>query len=236
MNHLPTVLTAAIEVALNRVLQLDEDTVARVARLQGKVIAIEFSGFDVELFLIPEAEKISIYGRFEGDADTVLRGTPVALMRMGLAKHAGDALFAGDVKISGDVELGQEFSDILDGLDIDWEEHLSHLTGDLVAHKVGNVVRDVFAWGRQTVDTLGQDTAEYLQEESEALPNRDEVENFLSLVDVTRTDVDRLEARVQRLQSRLQATQSENSNKPQRNDSQLNDSLHNDSQLNGETE
>ena len=209
MNHLPTAVTASIEVAVNQVLQLDEDTVARLAGLQGKVIAIEFSGLDVALYLVPESEKISVYGRFEGDADTVLRGTPVALMRMGLAKHAGDVLFSGDVKISGDVELGQEFSEILDGLDIDWEEHLSHITGDMVAHKVGNFVRDIFAWGQQTTDTLGQDVAEYLQEESETLPNRDEVEHFLAQVDVMRTDVDRMEARVQRLQSRLLASQSE---------------------------
>ena len=217
MNHLPTAVTAAIEVAVNQVLQLDEDTVARLAGLQGKVIAIEFSGLDVALYLVPESEKISVYGRFEGDADTVLRGTPVALMRMGLVKHAGDVLFSGDVKISGDVELGQEFSEILDGLDIDWEEHLSHITGDMVAHKVGNFVRDIFAWGQQTTDTLGQDVAEYLQEESEALPNRDEVENFISQVDVMRTVVDRMEARVQRLQSRLLALHSESGDEPQRN-------------------
>lgn len=111
------------------------------------------------------------------------------------------------------MELGQEFSEILEALDIDWEEHLSHLTGDLVAHKVGNLVRDVFAWGKQAADTLGQDVAEYLQEENEALPNRDEVENFLSQVDVMRTDVDRMEARVQRLQSRLLALKENNSQK-----------------------
>lgn len=204
MNHLPTAVTASIEVALNRVLQLDEDTLARLAGLQGKVIAIEFRGLDVAIYLIPEAEKLTVYGRFEGEADTVLRGTPVALMRMGLAKHAGDVLFAGDVEISGDVELGQAFGEIINDLDIDWEEQLSHLTGDLVAHKVGNFLRGALAWGEQTADTLGQDVAEYLQEENEALPNRDEVEYYLSQVDVMRTDVDRIEARVLRLEERLQ--------------------------------
>lgn len=203
MKHLPTAITAAIEAALNRVLQLDEDTVARLSRLQGKVIAIEFSGLDVGLYLIPEVGSLAVYGRFEGEADTVLRGSPLALMRMGLAKHAGDVVFAGDVTISGDVELGQEFRDILDALDIDWEEHLSHFTGDLVAHKVGNLVRGALAWGQQTADTLGQDTAEYLQEESGMLPNRDEVDAYLAEIDRLRTDVDRLEARVQRLQLHL---------------------------------
>lgn len=203
MSHLPTAVTAAIEVAINRVLQLDEETVARLAKIQGKVIAIEFSGLDVTLCLIPELEQLTVYGRFEGDVDTVLRGTPMALMRMGLATHAGDALFAGEVSISGDVELGQEFSEILDAMDIDWEEHLSHITGDLVAHKVGNAVRDIFSWGQQTISTLGQDAAEYLQEEDDALPNRDEVETYLSQIDVLRTDVDRMEARVNRLSTHL---------------------------------
>jgi ubiquinone biosynthesis accessory factor UbiJ len=202
MNHLPTALTASIEAAVNRVLQLDEDTLARLQDLQGKIIAIEIRGLDVSLYLVPEANKISIYGRYEAEPDTLLRGTPLALMRMGLVKHAGDVLFAGDVEISGDVELGQEFSEILEALDIDWEEHLSHLTGDLLAHKLGNAVRDALSWGQKTMDTLGQDVAEYLQEESDTLPNVDEVEGFLSQVDVLRTDVDRMEARVRRLENR----------------------------------
>jgi len=203
MNHLPTAITASIEMAVNRVLQLDEDTLVQLQDLQGKVIAIDMRGLDVSLYLIPGPNKLSVYGHFEGEPDTVLRGTPVALMRMGLVKHAGDVLFAGDVEISGDVELGQRFSEILDELDIDWEEHLSHFTGDLVAHKLGNVVRDALSWGQQTVDTLGQDVAEYLQEENETLPNRDDVDNYLSQVDVLRTDVDRMEARVRRLEARL---------------------------------
>jgi len=203
MNHLPTAVTASIEMAVNRVLQLDEDTLARLRDLEGKVIAIDVRGLDVSLYLIPGPGKLSVYGRFEGEPDTVLRGTPVALMRMGLVKHAGDVLFAGDVEISGDVEVGQQFSEILDALDIDWEEHLSHVTGDLVAHKLGNVVRSALSWGQQTADTLGQDIAEYLQEENETLPNRDEVENYMSQVDVLRTDVDRMEARVRRLENYL---------------------------------
>jgi len=212
VNQLPTAITASIEMAVNRVLQLDEDTLARLQRLQGKVIAIEIRGLDVSLYLMPGPDKLSIYGRFEGEPDTVLRGTPVALMRMGLVKHAGDVLFAGDVEISGDVELGQQFSEILDALDIDWEEHLSHFTGDLVAHKLGNVVRSALSWGQQTVDTLGQDVAEYFQEENEALPNGDEVENYISQVDVLRSDVDRMEARVQRLENHLKNKQTAKTN------------------------
>ncbi|HFE31776.1 MAG TPA: sterol-binding protein [Gammaproteobacteria bacterium] len=205
MKQIPVIVTAAIEAAINQVLALDPDTLERLRALKGKVIAIELQGFDVTLYLIPTDAGLSVFGHFEGEPDTTLRGTPVGMLRMGLAENAGDSFFAGDVEISGDVELGIEFREILDDLDIDWEEQLSHITGDVVAHKVGNLVRDAFDWGRKTLDTLGRDGAEYLQEESRDLPTRCEMEEFLSQVDSLRSDVDRLEARIKRLEARRKA-------------------------------
>lgn len=200
MNALPTAIAAILETAINQVLLLDPETIERLKGLQGKVIAIELKGLNACFYLIPQQEGLNVFGHFEGEPDTILRGTPVAMAKMGLAEEAGDVLFEGDVEISGDVELGQQFRDILDGLDIDWEEHLSHVTGDIVAHKVGNLVRGAMRWGKQTTDTLGQDAAEYLQEESRDLPNRGEVENYLKGVDTLRSDVDRMEVRVSRIE------------------------------------
>ena len=205
MKQIPVIVTAAIEAAINQVLALDADTLERLRALNGKVIAIELQGFDVTLYLIPTDAGLSVFGHFEGEPDTTLRGTPVGMLRMGLAENAGDSFFAGDVEISGDVELGIRFREILDGLDIDWEEHLSRITGDVVAHKVGDLVRDAFDWGRKTLDTLGRDGAEYLQEESRDLPTRCEMEEFLAQVDTLRSDVDRLEARIERLEARRKA-------------------------------
>ena len=205
MKQIPIIITAAIEAAINQVLVLDPDTVERLRALNGKVIAIELQGLDLTLYLIPTDAGLSVFGHFEGEPDTTLRGTPVGMLRMGLAENAGDSFFAGDVEISGDVELGVQFREILDDLDIDWEEHLSHITGDVVAHKVSDLVRDAFDWGRKTLDTLGRDGAEYLQEESRDLPTHCGMEEFLGQVDTLRTDVDRLEARIKRIEARRKA-------------------------------
>lgn len=201
-SALPTAIAAAMETAINQLLQLDAETLARIRRLQGKVIAIELRGLNVSFYLIPDDHGLNVFSHFEGEPDTVLRGTPLSMARMGLASRASDVLLSGEVEISGDVELGQQVRNILDDLDVDWEEHLSHLSGDIVAHQLGEVVRGVIAWGRKTVDILGRDAAEYLHEESRELPTRDEVDEFLHEVDVLRTDVDRTEARIARLQKR----------------------------------
>lgn len=213
MNTFPTVVALAMETAINQLLQLDPETRDQMRCLQGKVIAIELRGLDVTLTMMPGIDKLNVYGHFEGESDTVIRGTPIALARMGMANNAADLLFDGDVEISGDVELGQKFSEIIDGLDIDWEEHLSHFTGDIIAHKLGSFTRGAAKWGRKTMDTVVLDTAEYLQEESEDLPNRSEVDVFLSGVDRLRSDVDRLDARVQRLDNPQTSQQQQKSMK-----------------------
>ncbi len=198
----PALLLAAVEQALGRYLALDPEAGGRIAGLYGKVVCIELRGFDVRLFLAPGPEGIQVLGEYEGEPDTTLSGTPLALARMGLPDtDSADELFAGGVEIRGDTELGQRFGALLKGVDIDWEEHLSSVVGDLVAHQVGNAVRGGMRWGAQTRETLGLDVKEYLQEELRLLPVRPEVEAFLGEVDSLRDDVERLAARMDRLRA-----------------------------------
>lgn len=195
--------TGALEGAVNRYLKLDPDLPPRLARLSGKVLAIEVEGLEYTLYLTPGLEGIRFLDTATPDA--TLRGSPWALFRLGVS--AGDdgraSLLSGEVKLSGDVELGQQFKTILDGIEIDWEEHLSSVTGDLLARKLGNAARAMQDWGRQAAATLGQDFTEYQQEEANNLPRPSDVQKFIGAVGILRDDVERLEQRVYRLQRRL---------------------------------
>ena len=114
--------------------------------------------------------------------------------------NTGKTLFSGDVTITGDVETGQAFKAILDDMDIDWEEQLARLTGDVIAHQAGNMARRTRRVLRHGKAALEQDLGEYLREELRVLPARIEVENFSADVDRIRADTDRLAARIRRLQ------------------------------------
>lgn len=194
---------AGLEQAINAALALDPKTLERLGRLQGRVIAIELRGTGIRLLLQPEQNGLRLMGHYDGTVDTTLRGAPFALLRMSTGR-TGEGLFKGGVEIEGDVELGQQIQRVFEKLDIDWEEHLSRLTGDIIAHQVGNTVRNLLNWGERSAEHLAQDTADYLQEEAEILPLPWEVEEFLERVDALRSDVDRLEARVKRLQKATQ--------------------------------
>jgi ubiquinone biosynthesis protein UbiJ len=194
---------AGLEQALNAALALDPKTGERLARMQGRLIAVELRGTGITLTLQPTEEgKLRLMGDYDGEVDTTLRGAPFALLRMGSGR-TGEGLFKGGVEIDGDVELGTQLQRAFERLDIDWEEHLSRLTGDIVAHQLGNTVRGLFAWGQRAADHLGNDVADYLQEENDTLPVAWEVGEFIQGVDTLRSDVDRIEARVKRLARKM---------------------------------
>lgn len=209
MNIDPTLTTAvfaALEQAVNAAIALDPHTVKRLERLEGKVLAIRVLGLDVTLYLAPQRGGLRVMSHYDGPPDAVLTGTPLDLARL-TGGPPGEGMFTGRVTLEGDVELGQRFQQIIGGLDIDWEEHLSRLTGDIIAHQVGNLARGFFGWTADAAANVGRDGAEYFQDELRLFPTRPEAEVYFSAVDELRSDCDRLEARVRRLQQRLAAGQ-----------------------------
>lgn len=197
---LPLLATAALEKVINQALRLDPESFRRITMLEGKVVALEIQGAGIEFYLVPNAQGLRVQSIFEGEPDVRIRGGLFSLARMGLSDHPA-SLFGKGVEMEGDTHLGRQVQQILDGLDIDWEEQVSRLTGDVVAHQIGNAVRGFAQWGLNTVETLGRDVAEYLQEESRDLVVKAELDQFLDRVDTLRSDVDRLAQRVARLKT-----------------------------------
>ena len=197
------ILTAAIERAVNHLLELDADAGLLLKPLAGKVIAIELGlPLPMVLYCCPNEQGIQFIERYLDTPDVTLKGSPAAFAVMGLSDSPTHSLFSGEVEMVGDSSVGKAFQKLFEQLDLDWEERLSHFSGDLVAHKVGNLLRSGDRWGRETLNTFKLNLAEYLQEELRDLPAEAEAEHFFSEVDRLRSDYDRLEARIEQLSHR----------------------------------
>jgi ubiquinone biosynthesis protein UbiJ len=205
--QLPDTLLASAEALLNRLLALDPEGAARLAAIQGRVLRVELTGFGTRIHLVPTEQGLMLYGRYDAEPDCTVRGTPAALLRMAVSEHREDQVFAGAIRIDGDNGVAQTLGEVLKGLDIDWEEQVSRLLGDTLAHRIGVQTRSAGRWASRSGEVLTRDLREYLIEEGRLLPGDDDMRAFLDGVDTLRDDVERLEARVERLVDRLGADQ-----------------------------
>ncbi len=204
----PTLATADVSVlqmvekVISKILQSDPDTLKKLASLQGKVLAVELAGLDRTVYLKPNEQGVHMHFQCDMEIDVTIRGTPVALLSLVKPENRQTALSSRDVEVVGDLGLAQDMQTLFADMDIDWEELLSGLTGDVAAHQIGNFFRVFARWAKETHQTMEMNLAEWLQFEIRMVPEAEEITAYLDEVDTLRADTDRLEARIKRLKEK----------------------------------
>jgi ubiquinone biosynthesis accessory factor UbiJ len=187
-----------IESELNRC--IGESTAARelLARLQGTSFAVHVEGLSVTGVLHSDGERL----RLDSDATAAtatLSATPFDLLRL-LRADGVSGVKRTRAALSGDLDVAERYARMLKLARPDLEEEVAKWLGDVSAHALGEVVRELGAWLGRAGAALRMNTAEYLQEESRAMPAPLEAQAFYGDVERLRDDVERLAARLQRLE------------------------------------
>jgi ubiquinone biosynthesis protein UbiJ len=187
-----------IEAELNR--WVSESTAARdrLATLIGTSFAVHVEGLALTAVLHADAGRLRL-DRDATDATATLRASPLDLLRLVRADGVSDVKRT-HASLSGDLEVAERYSQLFKVAQPDLEEEVAKWVGDIPAHALGESVRDVRAWLKRAVGALRMNTAEYLQEESRAMPAPLEAEAFFSDVERLRDDVERAAARLTRLE------------------------------------
>lgn len=123
----------------------------------------------------------------------ILTGSSFAFFNLSQSE-AQQPLFTGEVIFHGEISTAQKFQQFWQALEIDWEDHLSKYTGDIIARQTSLAFKAGFQWLNQLKDTFLLNTPEYLQEEKRLLPTDIELENFYHQVDEITSRVERLAA------------------------------------------
>jgi ubiquinone biosynthesis protein UbiJ len=205
---LQSVAVAGLQTIVNRVLDLDPELAQGLAELEGAVFEAHVLGVDKRFQLHPSATGVGVVlvgsdgQRPAAVPDVTISGPPFTLLRLLGSLDSVDGVLPPDVSISGELQLVQKLTSLAKRANIDWEEPLSKLFGDSVAHEVGRGVRGLVSWARAASETFSSDLGEYLREERRLTPTLLEVGNFATHVDRVRDDVERLELRVARLNRR----------------------------------
>ena len=189
-----------IETELNRL--VGESTAARelLARLAGTSFAVHVEGLGLTAVLHADREQLRV-DRDAAGATATLRATPLDLLRL-LDAEGVSGVKRTRAELNGDLEVAERYAQLLKLARPDLEGEAAKWLGDVPAHALGEVVRGAAAWLARAAGALRMNTAEYLQEESRAMPAPLEAQAFYKDVEKVRDDVERAAARLARLERR----------------------------------
>jgi len=192
----------ALQKAINQAMSLDENMSTKMQSLNGKTLEMNISPLDVRFFIQFNQAKMCLLDEYDGQPDTVIYSNPIGLIRLSLLPASqARSLFNDKVRMSGDVELGQRVKKLFDEMDIDWEGHLAHFTGDVIAYQIGSFVKKGIAFKSRFSQSMRMNMTEFLQEELRVVPSKNELVDFFSDIDELSMGVDRLQARLNQLKS-----------------------------------
>lgn len=201
---LQTAALAGLEFVVNKALELDPATLKRLAELDGKVLLIHCQSPDIKVFCLPDEAGVQFKSwHDEADVNSSLSGKLSQFVQLMQADDKAAALINGDLSVHGNSQDFVELQTILAQLDIDWEQPIARVFGDVGGHQLGRLIRGGLALGQQAQENLQVQLEQFVHQEAGLLPAREELDSFYQDVGDLNLRVDRLQARVARIQQRL---------------------------------
>jgi len=186
---------ALIERSLNHLLQQSPGAAEALVRHAGRSVRFDLTLAQVDFRIADDG----CFSEAAVDApDAVIRPTPALFAR--LPFFGREALRHADY--SGDPALLATLDRVFKQLDWDVEADLAPVVGDIAAHRLHALGRDVLAGIAHTAAALGHNASEYVVEEAEMMARGVDVARFNREVDTLADDMARLDARLRLLEIR----------------------------------
>lgn len=192
-------LSATLESAINRVLALDENSAKRLRPLADKRLALHLQELSQPLLFV-FSQRIDILV-CDDEPDCLISLSVSTLPQLTDSSQLTELIRQQKLSVRGDMQLAQDMSALFKELDIDWQEHVSRYTGDVVAHHLGRVVRDGSQWLSNKAALVKRQLRDALAEEKPVLVPKGRQLQF-------NRDLDALTKRTEALDKRIAALSS----------------------------
>ncbi|MFT5502771.1 MAG: ubiquinone biosynthesis protein UbiJ [Gammaproteobacteria bacterium] len=200
LSNFKSGLIAAAEIGGNQLISLDDALLPQCRELQGRCIAIHFTDLELTLFCHPGNWGIRLSDQTPSrEVDATIAGRVFALINLASNDDKISTSIRERVNINGDAQVAKTMQNILASINIDWEEQLSRVTGDVLAVQISKQLRGFHQWAKQGFQSLSQSGSEYLREEVKMTPTQTEFELFSDELKTVREAVERNEARIRHL-------------------------------------
>ena len=135
-------------------------------------------------------------------AGATITGNAENLLGLLTKKSDQRALADAAIDISGDATLVQDLHVTIESLDVDWQDYLAPILGDVLSNELGEIQSSARDWSKSTGTSMHRDVRDYLSEEARLVPSELEVDSFSNRLDQLRLSIDRVAAKTELLKRR----------------------------------
>jgi ubiquinone biosynthesis accessory factor UbiJ len=196
----------ALEQALNRVLALDPDTQAAIAKLDTRRIQLALEAPAIALEISVESDQLRVGPVQDSEADLGIRSTISGALSQLPFFRSSNAAPVGKVRINGDAELARQLQTLAKNFDPDWDKPFAEAFGAIIGPQISKALREAFKQGMNIAKKFSHDSVDYLTEESRDVVSGAEQTAFNEDVDDLRDRAERVLARFEKLQQREPST------------------------------
>jgi len=200
LTEITSTLLAFAEIGGSKLIAMDSQVLDRCSELQGRCIKIQVTDLDLKLYCHPGSWGIRLsLDEPVKTIDATISGRLMALINLATEEDKVTTSIQQGVSINGNATVAKQMQKIFTELELDWEEALSHYTGDVLAYRIHEQARITRAWLQQSIESLSKTSSEYLREEVRLTPTEVEFEGFEQQVTTLKQDVERAETRLRHL-------------------------------------
>ncbi len=195
------------EELLNRVLAKDPHLQNQLVKFAGKSLQINVHPPGIMVTALLEKERIRLLSTGEELLDiqitASITGNVGQLLPLILEKRDNRPLSNPALAITGDASFIQELHASLSSLDIDWEDYLAPLLGNLITNELSHISNDIRNWSKQASVNMRRNVNEYLTEEEHIFPKKEQLDDFSEELDYLKIRIDRINAKASILDQKL---------------------------------
>ena len=206
---LTSAITWPVERLINRIIQTDQHAVSELQQLSGKQIEVETASPQFNLCIIFNEKEIRLSPFSSQELVTVsdakISSNASTLLGLLTAKTEDRPLANPAITISGDAQLVQSAFNLLNSLDMRWDDLLAPILGNVATHSMKTSTDDFKRWSEDAASAFKHNVDDYLKEEANILPSSHSIDDFQQRLDALRLRIDRATAKADRLIHRADA-------------------------------
>ncbi len=197
-------LTSSIELLINKVLSLDTSEID-LNKLEQKTLTIVLSELNFPISLSVYNNKVIVSGLTER-ANCTINTSIKTLLALKAEQQLTELIKQDKLDLTGDIKVAQQFVQLAENLNIDWQSELAIHIGDMPTHKlmqVGKQVADKLQFASKQIKA---DASEYIVHEKRLVVTRSQIEQFNQQVSQISNQVDDISTRIETLAKGLSNT------------------------------